>query len=277
MKPRFIAIVGVILLSCSSLIALNQDLDRADNYFNDRKNLNSLKQAKKLYENIIIKSKNKEEKIHAFDRFARLSFLEGQAAPYIWGAPAKNIAKIFERCIDLSSKVSEASLGYEVPEYVYWRAICIGLWANSASVFSITYKSSLIFEMINLIKTGIQKYPEFDEGGFYLLQAGLKIRSSFLKIIKIYDPQEAIVLLDHVQKLDYGNLTSYLLKAEAQTALSRKAEARNTLQEGITKLEAKIADQNISYLLEVESQATLYLLKESLKTLNFTRYEPNKI
>lgn len=277
MKSRFIAIVGIIFLSCSYLVALNQDIEKADNYFNDRKNINSLKLAKKIYEKIITKSKNKHEKIYAFDRFARLTFLEAQMGPYIWGAPVKNAASLFERCIDLSNKISKDALGYETPEYTYWRAVFIGLWANSASMFTLTLKSYLIFDMINLIKIGLQKYPDFDEGGFYLLQAGLKVRSRNIKVIKIYNPEEAIVILEQLRKMGSENHTSYLLKAEAHYVLSQKTEAINTLEEGINNLEIKIAENKITSLFEVESLATLYLLKESLRTMNFSSYEANKL
>ena len=73
------------------------------------------------------------------------------------------------------------------------------------------------------------------------------------------------------------NYVSYLLKAEAQLELLRKDEANNTLQEGINKLESSISENNINYLQEIESKATLYLLKESLRTMNFRRYELHKI
>jgi hypothetical protein len=254
-------------------MAFNSDLEKADDYFNDRKNINSLNKAKKIYENIINKTKNKEEKIYAFDRYARLTFLEAQLAPYIWGTPVKNASSLFERSIDLSAKISKESLGYETPEYVYWRAVFIGLWASTASKLALTFKSYLIFDMINLIKTGLQKYPNFDDGGFYLLQAGIKIRSRALKIIKIYNPEEAIILLDKTR----NNYTSYLLKAEAQYALSLKNEAKNTLETGILNLEENLASKNINSLSELESLATLYLLKESLRTMNFSSYELHKL
>lgn len=271
MRSSFIALIGIIFLSSSYLVAFNHEIEKADSYFNDRENLDSLKQAKKIYEKIITKSKNKSEKIHAYDRFARLTFLEAQLGSYIWGATVKNATQLFERCIDLSNKISKDSLGYDTPEYTYWRAVFIGLWANSANMFTLTLKSYLILDMINLIKIGLQKYPDFDEGGFYLLQAGLKVRSRSLKVVKIYNPEEAILLLEHVQRMGSQNYTSYLLKAEAHYALSQKSEAVKTLQEGINNLEIKTENNDI------ESLATLYLLKESLRTMNFSAYKLNRL
>jgi hypothetical protein len=265
------------LANHSQLLAASDELIQADSYFDMRDNYDNISHAKRIYENIIKNSKNNQERIHAFDRYARLAILKGQMAPFIWGQAAKNPSSIFEDCIKISSNFSQEKLGYEIPEYIYWRATCIGLWADNSSGFTVTRKYDLIAEMIGLIKSGEQKYPEYDNRAFLLLRAGLDVRSQFLRLFNLYNPYHTIELVNKIHEIKFDNYTSYLLKAEALVALKRKTEARELLLRGISDLKRRLASpKEISPLLLLESQATLYMMTESAKNLNFANYSPRK-
>jgi hypothetical protein len=254
-----------LLFSYHALASQSDIFKEANFYFEQRDNMNSLKEAKNRYEKIINTSQNNQEKIYAFDRFARLSLLEGHLGAYIWGKSTKNNAAVFERCIKLSTKINKENVGYESPEYIYWRAACIGLWADKSNLVAITLKYDLIEEMIDLIKYGEQRYSSFDGQAFALLKAGLHVRA--LKISANYSPEEAINTVNKCHENTYYNYVSFLLKAEAHLALGQKAEAQATLEQGILELEQKIVQQKIVPLYSVESTAMLAILKSSLKNI----------
>ena len=263
MKYGLMAIAGTFFLSCSFVFAMSVELQEAEANFERRSNKSDLLKAKKLYEKIITKSDNKKEKIHAFDKYARLAVLEGQLGQFVWGKSAKNSAHIFERCISLSRNINYDNLGMHVLEYYYWRAACIGLWAKNTNIFHIGMKSGLIIEMIDLINYGESNFPDFEHGGFLLLRAGLNTHSSALKLINQYNPEQALRLIQKIRKYEPDDYTVYLIEAEAYAALQKKREARAALRTGIQELEKRIVDDNISSLYIFESKALLSLLKES--------------
>ena len=267
MNSRLAAMLGLFFLSCSSVFAISTELEEAHSYFDQRSNKEMLAKAKKLYEKIIIKNNNIEEKTIAFDRYARLAFLEGQLAQNLWGKAPKNTPKIFEGCISLSRYLNKETTGQEIPEYYYWRAVCIGLWAKNANMFYVTMKTGLVLEMIDLIKYGEQHFPEFRYNGFSLLRAGLSIRSSAFKIINQYNPERALKVIQKIKQNGFEDYTVYLIEAEAQLALRHKKEARAILLFAIQELEKNLQENNISSLLNIESQGLLNLLRKKEKKI----------
>lgn len=89
----------VIWLSIASISAIGGDMSDADKFFARRAQAEYLVKAKRAYRDIIKKSKVPAEKIRAFDRFARLSVMQGELGPYVYGKSVKKSASVFDECI----------------------------------------------------------------------------------------------------------------------------------------------------------------------------------
>lgn len=263
----YIFVLG-FFLSQSLLADGNADLAKAYQFYQKRGDgIENITAAKKIYMDLLKDShQSREIRKEALDRFARLSVFQGEIAAHVYKTTAKDASKIFEGCIDATNYLNPKTLGEETAQYVYWRALCIGLWAANTSKTKVLLKPGRIREMTNLIEMGQKKYPQYDGYGFNRIQAGMYIRSKFLTAFNLYHPDKAVQLLD--QSLANTDIyMSYILKSEALVAMNQIEEAIRSLQFGINELEARLNRSDIPDDLLIENEIFLVKMRYALMEL----------
>jgi|GEM_PF-1811548 len=265
---RFCSVVITILLAIC--VQADGEMDKADRLFEARfDDVKNVAAAKELYAKII-ESKSQQSLLRneALDKYGRLALLEGELLRAQLGIDKTRAKNIFEDCIQKTSYLSPENSGSSTPQYTFWRAVCLGLWAQNSGVLAIT-NWSRIKEMRALVTTGLDKFKTFDNYGFNRLQAGLFLHGKGVLVPGFpFKPQSAWQLI--MEAITYGSTevySNYLLKAEIEVALKQKAQAKRTLEQAIDRLEQKMQADNLARDAQAEAKIYLEKMKSMLKTL----------
>lgn len=261
-KIRFIFLT--FALSLPIIASPNVTLEQAEVVFNQRgQGIKAIKDGKKMFLSLLEdKHQPLTTRQKAFDRYARLSVLQaelGKEKNHI-----KNPVKIFTGCLDASENLNPKTVNKMTQEYVYWRSICIGLWASHASVAQIVMHLGRVTEFKSLIKYGLEHFETFDSYGFHRLYAGMYLRSKALTMLNLYHPEKALGLIDVPISKGTTIYLDYLLKAEAMSALGHHQEAISLLAASIIELKQQIVDKKLPSDITVESEYFLVMMEQAL-------------
>jgi hypothetical protein len=262
--------LSFLLFLVSSLVLANGDkrIIKAWELFQKRaENKEAIIAAKGIYFELI-KDKGVSLNIRreALEKFARLSIYEGEVGREK-SLSNKGAAHIFETCIKATDYLSPKKISQKVPEYTYWRAMCLGLWGANSSMGKVLFKVHRISELRNLIKEGQKRFKDYDNHGFNLIEAGFHCRSKFLTAFDLFHPEKSIELIDESLLYPIDNYMSYILKAEVLMMMHKIDEAKFTLRVGIEELSSRLKKNSIpSYVLE-ENKIFLKKMKDQLAKL----------
>lgn len=234
--------IGLLVAAVTSFAGGQDALDKAEKLFNKRgESLGAIEDAKEAYWRIL---QNKREehavKTVALDRFARLSVFQGEIAKEKFAV--REPGKIFKKCIEATDTIKEkVKKGYaQSAEYVYWRTLCMGLWAANASNFEIIRNAKMMTKFDSLLKDGLEKYSTFDEHGFERMLAGVFLRSKGVSGFNFYNPERALSTINGALRNGTNNYMGYVMQAEALIALHRNIEAIQVLTKAKENLEARL-------------------------------------
>lgn len=265
---RSILLAIVASFSTISFSSGMETMKKANALFDRRgEDLDAVHRAKSLYYKII-KDKRESNKLRrcALDRYARLVVFEGEVAQERFDV--KDPAKLFRECIEVTEYLNPKNMGEMTPEYTYWRAMCIGLWAASASKVEITTHLGRLSELKSLNTYGMEHFREFDGFGFNRILAGMHLRSKALAVLNLYNPDESLKLINESLEEGCDSYMTYILKAEALDALSQRATAIETLEKAIVELKGKMSRDAIPWHLTAENQIFLMKMYELLEGLS---------
>jgi hypothetical protein len=254
----------------ASTVFANSDLDRAYLLFQKRdKDIENIESAKRIYEKVIKDSHAPiQERTQALDKYGRLAAFQGEVGREIYAVQSKDASSIFNDCIKMSDHLSPNKIGVSTPEYTYWRALCIGLWAANTNSIKVMAKFHRVTDLKSLIKLGQQNFRDFDNFGFNRMEAGIHVRSKGFDPLKLYDPAMALNLIDKNLAMGTDSYFNYILKAEALIALGRTHEAKTCLQFGVDELMHRFAKSNIPVDSIPENKVFLERMKRLYRTIN---------
>lgn len=254
----------VVCLFLGSIASLANQLHEAEREYEKRGiGLESVHHAKKIYWNILKTSHSIEEKRIAVDRIGRLSVLEGELAPLVFARKAKGRGEIFENCMKATQYISPRDIGQQNPEYYYWRATCMSLRGAYSKKYIMENIFSFSDDLMTLIKTGKNMFPEFDGAGFHRLIAAVYIKSKDVKISGLYRPEEAVGLCDYAIGVNDEYMITYLFKAQALYELKHKKEALNLINNSINRFEGIVNHNGFTSIPNgPENKAILEMMKE---------------
>lgn len=244
---RYVLTLGIVF-ACSSASFAHGELDKAYKLFQKRADgVDNITSAKKIYERLIKDSHEKlEVRKEAMDKYARLAVFQGEVGRKIYNIKGKAASSIFSDCIKVSDYLSPSKIGSDTPEYTYWRALCIGLWAdNNSNPLKLVSKMGRINELKNLVELGQKQYKKFDGYGFNRMEAGMYVRSKGLTVLNLYHPERSLSLIDESIAQGTDVYMSYVLKAEALIALNRSNDAKATLKSAIEDLTRRLKQSDI--------------------------------
>jgi hypothetical protein len=178
------------------------------------------------------------QKFIAVTHLNRLDFYEGLL---ISDSSRKKL--LFQTCMDRSTIFPQTS-----PDYFYWRAGCMGLWADANGIVS---SLKLSGEVESLLLQGRAIDPRFDGGGFDRMLAFVYL---LVPVINPFGPtrdvnkalasaEAAIASPAYSGEVDPATSTgdyfynAYTIKARALVALGRTAEGVAVVREAISRIE----------------------------------------
>ena len=233
-------------------------MDRAFQLYQQRSNMTAARQARDIYASIIKDSHAKvEQRLEAMTRYGRLALWEGAIATEISKLSTKESAKLFDACMDLTEYISPKKIKRETPEYAYWRAACIGLWAANIKPAKAALHIGKIKEMKGLVEQGIRQFRDFDNNGFDRIHAGMLFKSKALSIMDLYHPDQALTVINQVIQKGTNIYMTYVLKAQILHHLNRGKEALTALDEGIAELNQRFTQNGIPQDLVLENMIFL--------------------
>lgn len=254
-----------IVLSTPSIARNRNNLATAEKYFNQRgEGIEKIHEGKKIYLNLIKNSyQDLATRRIALDRYTRLTVLEAELGKQQF--KIKNAAKIFNTCLETTDYLSPENIGEILPEYVYWRAICLGLWGANASITKLVWHMGRINELKELVKFGSEHFRTFDSYGFNRILAGMYIRTKALTILNLYHPEKSLELIEEALTNGSDLYFDYLLKAEALEALGRTYEAIELLERSIEELKQRLDNNTLPPLVKEENQYFLVMMMQTLE------------
>lgn len=243
-------------------------LDKALQLYQQRSNMAQARQAREIYASIIKDSHAKtENRLEAMTRYGRLALWEGAIATGISNLSTKESAKLFDSCMDLTEYISPKKIKRETPEYAYWRAACIGLWAANIKPAKAALHIGKIKEMKGLVEQGLRQFREYDNYGFDRIHAGMLFKSKALSIMDLYHPDQALTVINQVIQNGTNIYMTFVLKAQILQHLNRKQEALATLDEGIVELNERFTQSSIPQDLVLENMIFLENMNSYKKEL----------
>lgn len=262
-------LVALLVSFSNASFAGGKDLMRkADALFETRgESQSAIHEAKSLYLKVI-KDKHEASDMRrvALDRYSRLAVFEGEVAKENFRV--KDAAKIFKDCIDVTDNLSSKKIQDAPVEFVYWRSMCIGLWAANASKTEVVMNMGRIKEMDTLIEHGQKQHRSFDGYGFNRMLAGKYVRSKALTVLNLYQPALSLDYIEEAIAHGCDNYMNYILKAEALEALGRPALAVQALEFGIAELKSKIENNRVPSDLIAENIVFLSKMYRHLEKLS---------
>lgn len=235
----------IAVTTAFSALAMS-DLQKANELFQKRSHQEHIHAAKAIYQSII---KDKQaalaDRKEALVRYARLSIFEGAVARDLFNMDDKKASVIFKTCIEMTDYLSPKKIKQDTAEYTYWRATCIGLRLANINPVKAAFHLGDVKEIQELIKIGQQKFPQYDGYGFDRMEAGLLYKSESLSILKLYNPQKALELINKVINNGTDIYMTYVLKAEILHRLKMTQQAIETLDVGIAELNARFTNNSI--------------------------------
>lgn len=263
----------VSVLTCSlilaSTVSAHEKLDEAYGHYQMRDEKHkSIKDAKEIYFEVLKDNhETLEHRRTALDKYARLTVFEGEVGRSLFDVSNKDAARAFDKCIEATDYLNPKKIKTEIPEYIYWRAMCIGLWAANVNPGKLIFKASRVKELSALLAIGLEKYDDFDGFGFKRIQAGMLIRSKFLSAFDLYHPDQAIDIINKSLKNGTDIFMTYILKAEAQGALGQDREAQQTLEDAEKLLVKRLAERSIPTDLVAENKMFLQQIRNQRQKL----------
>lgn len=222
-------------------LALSKKIDQAEQYYNQRAgSINNVREGKAIFWEILRSRTSLENKAMAVDRIGRLAVLEGELSDEVFGRSIRNADDIFEDCMKAADQINPHKVGQDTPEYYYWKATCMGLRAAHDPGYIMANLLNFSRDIMALISVGLQKYPEFDGGGFARLKASVYLNSKKAKVSGLYHPREALNLCEEAISINDEFMMAFYLKATALSYLKRKSEAKAFISEAITRFSRKI-------------------------------------
>lgn len=256
--------IGIFLSILSSLTVFGNDevkFKSAEALFKRRgEGIEQIHEAKRIYIDLLTTSKNIFFKQISFDRIGRLSAYEGDVAKD--QLHTKHSDKIFEECVQLSENISPKKIKKLVPEYIYWRAACRGLYlAHVNKATAIFNKDNYLEEIRNLIKIGQENFKNYDGYGFHRMEA--KLYSESVWVGKIYNPSLALNIINQTIKEGGNNFyMNYIVKSKILKTQGNKKEAKMVLDNAINELDQRIKTNAISEDLLPENKIFLEQMRE---------------
>lgn len=238
---------------------IKNDIDRkmesAAILFDQRNDKELLKKAQNIYEDIIKDSKAPlNERREAFERYGQLSLYVGAIARSHFAINNDEAAELFSSCMDNSKYLSPKKIKSHAAEYYYWRASCIGLYLVNISLAKAIIHANKFGEMKDLVDYGLEHFRAYENYGFNRIKAGLLYKTKDApKILKLYNPNEAEILIDEAIEKGFDNYASHLMKAEILVELNNNNKALAWLEESILELNDRFANNNLPKELILEN------------------------
>jgi len=219
------------------------DFTQADKDFSARSETKegqaAVEKAKVVYEKVLKDPKStNQDKLHAVEHLGKIAYYVGELLTSEDDSSKR--VEIFSDCvqnveaiahIEIPSK-KDAAQKTKTPEYLYWRSVCLALEAKSSNVFK---RMGLASSIKSSLKNGLEVGDAYEGGGIFRAAAGVYIKPAG-RIFGLYQPEEALTLIDKALNLGADHYNVYLIKADVLDALSKKEEAQKVLQEGFDKL-----------------------------------------
>jgi hypothetical protein len=244
-RLKYFGLFLVILSNSISALAMS-NMQKADDLFNQRSHIQSLREAKEIYQKIIKDTRAQlSDRQKAMTRYGRLALFEGAVARNIFKITDKEAAKLFKTCVEVTDYLSPKNIKQDIAEYAYWRAACMGLRLANMSTANAALHMGNVKDMKKLVELGQKKFKEYDGYGFDRIEAGLLFKSEALKIMDLYDPPRALELINEIIERGTDIYMTYVLKAEIQQHLHNTAEAIKTLEIGILELGERFTNNSI--------------------------------
>lgn len=232
--------------------------------------VNLISTAKSLYLEVISSGSDAlADRQEAMDKFARLSIYQGEIKKSAFRISDDQALEIFKECIEATNFLSPDAINVETPQYYYWRASCIGLWASNLGKAQFIHKKNRkrLDELQDLVETGLTKFRPFDGYGFNRIKVGILVRSKILKAAGLYNPILALELIEEAIKNSPQVYVNYLLKAEVLLELKEAQEARVTLIRVLAVLDKAIHDNTVPLEIEPEAKVFLTRIKDTLNKI----------
>jgi hypothetical protein len=270
MPSKIICFYLLVFVISSPMYALDSNgttMARAYEYFKNRDNFENIEAAKKIYLTFL-QTPNQELSVkkEALSKLGRLSIFQGDIGRELFNINNKQAAKIFTTCIKATDYLSPQKIAVEIPEYVYWRAMCLSFLGANLKPTELLLKmtNGWLDQLKELITLGKEKFETFENYGFHRIEAGINIRSKILVVLDLYNPKNSLNLIEKSMINGTDIYINYLIKYEAQMALNKKSDAKATLKHGITELEQRFKAGDIPEDLIIENKIFLIRMREEL-------------
>jgi hypothetical protein len=234
---------------------INLKMAAANKLYDQRNDMGMLKSAQNIYLGVIkdIKAPLNDRR-EALERYGRLALYAGAIARQHYSLGNDKTADLFESCIDATKSLSPKKLKAHAVEYYYWRASCIGLYLVNINIAKALVHASKFNEMKELVDYGLKNFRPYEDYGFNRIKAGLLYKTKEApKILKLYNPNEALVLTEEAIEKGYNNYASHFMKAEILVELRQPKEALKVLDEGILELDQRFLENSIPQDLALEN------------------------
>jgi hypothetical protein len=259
-------LIGAVsmIFSLNMVAGGQKSFNQAQELFDSRwQGVETIHKAKnQFYELIKNKKESQEIRAAALDRYGRLALLEGEIAKDQFKVDRSTAADIFSACLDTAEYLEPKKMKKTLPEYAYWRAMCLGLWFANSSKAKIAFHLHRVKELTDLVALGMTEFPSFDGWGFHRMLAGIYLRCDTDS--PFYKPEEAFTNREITLANSSNNYMGYILRAEALQALKHPKEAQLTLTNAIGELKGKLMRQEIDPLMVVENRLFLTKMNEML-------------
>lgn len=162
-------VLAAILVLSYGAQAYAYDFTAADEAFNARaQGASKIAEARSGYE-AALPQVSGDEKIYAVEQIGKLAYYESLLAT----TSKDQTKKVTQECYDLTSQISPDAIHSQVPQYYYWRSVCLSVWGVANGVLASLGRSA---EVASLFEEGIKVDSTYEGGGFYRLGAAVYLK-----------------------------------------------------------------------------------------------------
>ena len=142
------------------------DFSTADALFADREQgIDKVNEARAEYQKAL-SSVSGDELVYAVQKMSRLDTYHGDLLP---DGDNDSKKEIFGACLERLDSISPENVG-ETPEYYFFKATCLGLWAQANGVLESLQRTK---ELFGYLDKGENLEPTFEGGGFFRIRGAV--------------------------------------------------------------------------------------------------------
>lgn len=250
----------IMLAAVLSLPAYAFDFSRADALYAQRENNpGAIAEARSIYRSALGGSLATWEKIHVIENLSRLAFYEGELL-----TPQDDHAKrvpIFTGCMEDVEQVKPSKIG-ENGAYYYFKSLCLAMWAKSAQRVAVIARVGEFKDVLNM---GMQKFPQYANGGIYRIYANTLIAEPLLRGFGLYDVARGLEYAQQAVNIGPEHYNAYMILADALDKNGRRAEGVSLLQHKKEELTDRLEEGRLPVGYEPESKVFLKQIETMLR------------